>query len=121
MPGKNKTGRPSVMTDNVLRKLEHGFSCGMSDREACLYANIGESTLYDYCKQHPEFSERKAALKNMPAIKAKFVICEAIERGEVKVAQWYLERKCKEEFSLRQETNLPNYQPVVIVEDVPRE
>lgn len=121
MPEKRKAGRPSVMTDDVLRKLEQGFSCGLSDREACLFAGIGESTLYDFCKLHPEFSERKDLLKNQPKMKAKLVIAEAIERGEVKVSQWYLERKCRDEFSTRQETELSNFQPVVIVDDVPRD
>ena len=32
---------------------------GLSDREACIYADIAVSTLYDYCKKHKEFSERK--------------------------------------------------------------
>lgn len=118
---KNKGGRPTKMTETTLGKLEHAFSCGMSDREACLYADVHPSTLYDYCHKHPEFSDRKELLKHTLAIRAKKVIAEELEHGNAKIAMWYLERKCKDEFSLRQETAFSDLPPVVIVEDVPKE
>jgi Ca2+-binding EF-hand superfamily protein len=60
---KNKEGRPTVMTQETIQKLEQAFAFGSTDEEACFYANIGKSTLYDYIKANPEFSERKEALK----------------------------------------------------------
>ena len=120
MAKRKGPGRPTVMTSEVLQKLEHGFSCGLTDKEACCYAGICEATLYNYCSSNPEFLERKELLKEQPKIKAKLVIYDALKEGSVKVAQWYLERKAKDEFSTKLETDVVSYQPVVIMEDVPR-
>ena len=77
--------RPRKITKETVQKLEEGFLMGLSDREACIYADIAVSTLYDYCKKHKEFSERKELLK------------------DINLSLWYLERKCKDEFSPKQE------------------
>ena len=58
------------MTEAVLRKLEDAFALGCTDLEACLYADISKTTLYDYQKDHPEFAERKEKLKETPTLKA---------------------------------------------------
>jgi hypothetical protein len=86
--------RPTVMTDAVLRKLEEAFLMGCTDIEACLYADIGERTLYDYCDANPEFSQRKNRLKTNPAIKARKLLFQALESGEadMKTAQWMVEK-----------------------------
>ncbi|WP_235480712.1 hypothetical protein [Streptococcus suis] len=60
---KNKGGRPTKMTQGTVKKLEEAFLRGLSDEEACLYANISKPTLYDYCKKNPQFSDRKELLK----------------------------------------------------------
>lgn len=101
--GKNKGGRSSVMTDEVLRKLEYAFAMGATDKEACFHAGIGASTLYDYQKENPEFSERKWGLKGSVVLKAKTNIASAIDKGDTDLSKWYLERKAKEEFSPRAE------------------
>lgn len=119
--GKSKTrGRPSVMTAEVLQKLEHGFSRGLTDKEACCYAGISESTLYNYGNENPDFLERKELLKEQPKMKAKFVIYDALEEGNLITARWYLERKAKDEFSTKQEADLSSFKPVVIIENIPR-
>ena len=99
----NKVGRPSVMTEDVLQKLEYAFMRGLSDVEACLYADIAPSTLYNYCNEHPDFLERKEELKQHPTAKAKLNVAEEIENGNVEQSKWWLERKAKDEFSTKQE------------------
>jgi hypothetical protein len=50
MPKKSRAlvgGRPTVMTEEVMRKLEEAFSLDCTDEEACAYAGIGERT-YDH-------------------------------------------------------------------------
>lgn len=65
-------GRPSVWEDGkTLQKMEEAFSWGCSDAEACLYAEIAPATLYNYCKKHPEFLERKEQLKRNPLLLAR--------------------------------------------------
>lgn len=102
---KNKVGRPTVMTEAMIGKLELLFAKGLSDREACLIADITPSTLYDYCNLHPDFAERKELLKDKPKIKAKMNVENAISEGDTDVSKWYLERKAKDEFSTKQEVS----------------
>lgn len=81
---KDKYGRKTVMTPSVLVKLEQAFSLGCSDLEACYYAGIGKSTLYDYQKLHLEFSERKEELKSKPVLLARQTVMKGITGYEIK-------------------------------------
>lgn len=100
---KSNAGRPTVMTETTIRILEEAFSIGASDSEACFQANIGMSTLYDYCQANPAFSERKELLKDMPKYKARKNITDEINKGNQNISTWYLERKAKDEFAGRTE------------------
>lgn len=76
-------GRPTVMTPEIIAKLEYIFALGGTDKEACLYADIGLETLYNYQRNHPEFAERKALLKETPrAPSAKNHRREAWQSGQ---------------------------------------
>jgi len=86
-------GRPTKMTEITVKKLEEAFSIGCSDSEACFHAGISKPTLYDYCKLHPDFSDRKELLKSSPMFKAKKVVDTALDGGDVKTAQWVIEKK----------------------------
>lgn len=118
MSKKSNAGRPSKMNETTLGLLKQGFAVGLTDREACLFAGIHPSTLYNYCNANPEFFDQKELLKEQPKIKAKFVLAEAIEGGDVKAAQWYLERRAKEEFSPKFEATATFFEPVQIVADL---
>ena len=100
---KGKAGRPTKMTDEVVKKLVACFSNGFSDQLACDHVGIDKVTLYNYCDKHPEFSTIKERLKKNPVAAATLNIVKAIDNGDVKASQWYLERKCKDEFSIRTE------------------
>jgi hypothetical protein len=76
---------------------------GLTDLEACLYADIGTTTLYNYCEENPEFRERKEELKQHPTAKARLNVTEAIENGNEDLSKWWLERKARDEFSTKQE------------------
>ena len=102
----NKRGRPKKITEEIVQKLEEAFLQGLSDREACIYANIAPSTFYDYCSSHKDFSERKELLKENLKMKAKMNLARSIEDGNMTQSIWYLERKCKDEFSSKQEVEL---------------
>jgi len=98
-----QTGRPPVVTAEIISKLEQAFLIGATDKEACFVAGIGMSTLYDYCKANPEFSERKEALKDMPKYTARANVVKAIDEGDKNTSTWYLERKAKSEFAQKTE------------------
>lgn len=93
---ENNVGRPHSIDELTLKKLEDAFSNGATDREACFLANISQQTLYNYQKEHPEFIERKQALKDMPKYKAKQVVVKAIQEGDKQQANWYLDRRDKD-------------------------
>ena len=111
MAERNAVGRPTKMTEIVIGKLEEAFAYGASDREACFYADINPDTLYAYQKEHPEFSERKEALKERPILQARQKVVQEIQ-NDVKNAQWYLERKRKDEFSVRTELGGDGQNPI---------
>lgn len=99
-------GRPTVMTPEVVSKLEQAFSMGCSDLEACLFADISKQALYDYQEKNPEFTDRKAMLKQKMIFKARSVIAEALNNKDENTAKWLLERKLKDEFSTKTESNI---------------
>ena len=64
-------------------------------------ANISHQTLYDYQNRHPEFVERKEALKETPVLQARQTIIDNLKNPNI--ATWYLERKKKDEFTPKHE------------------
>jgi len=96
-----KLGRPTIITPEIISKLEMVFAIGGTDLEACSYADISKSTLYNYQNENPDFLERKEMLKERPFIKARQTIVKALDNPHD--AQWFLERKRKNEFAQRSE------------------
>ena len=90
---KKSVGAPTKMTDDVIRLLKDAFSWGCTDSEACCYAEIGVSTLYDYCVANPSFSELKKKLKDMPMMKARRVINGALDSDDINTAHKVVDRK----------------------------
>lgn len=86
-------GRPTVMTEDVIRKLEDAFLMGCTDTEACLYASIVPSTLYKYQESNPEFTERKETLKQNPFMQARRVTLDALRDDDRGMAIKVLDRK----------------------------
>lgn len=66
---------------------------GCTDREASLYAQIAPSTLYLYCENHPEFSERKEVLKGNPVLQAKRIQLAELQSDNSAIAQKVIDRK----------------------------
>lgn len=85
-------GRPTVMTDETIAKLEDAFAWGCSDTEACCYADIAPSTLYRYQESHEGFSERKEVLKNSVKMRAKRVISASIDANDLASAHKVIDR-----------------------------
>ena len=95
-------GRNTVMTPEVVRKLEDCFVNALTDEQACIYVGIGLRTLHDYCTLNPKFRIKKEELKKRVDIKAKMNIVKSIVKdNNIQDSKWWNERKNKEEFSLR--------------------
>jgi len=116
MPRKKKSnaGRPTVMTEATIQKLEQAFVNDFTDAEACLYADIKPSTLYLYQKNNPEFLEKKELLKNSLSMKAKTEVARKISKGDKDTIKWWLERRRKAEFSTREEVTGANGEPLTV-------
>lgn len=99
-------GRPRKITKEVVGKLEYAFMKGFNISEACDYAEISRDTYYEKLKQSKEFSDKMDRAKTNLQRRAKINLAEAIECGDLNESKYYLERKCKDEFSIKQEINL---------------
>lgn len=95
----NKGGRPTKMTELVVKKLEEAFLWGCTDVEACQYAGISRTTLTKYQHEHPEFLDKKERFKAEPFLRARKCLVESLE-NDPHLALKFLERKLREEFSL---------------------
>ena len=100
---ETKMGRPTVMTDAVVSKLEYGFMKGLNVTECCHYADISRNCFYEYLEKNPDFKDRIEELKSNPSTRAKLNVVEAIENGDTDMSKWWLERKNRDEFSVKQE------------------
>ena len=91
-------GRPTVMTELAVAKLEEAFLLGCTDEEACFYADISTTTLYRYQQDNPDFWERKGLLKESPIFAArKCVVTEVAKNPEM--AYRFLKDKKPKEFA----------------------
>jgi hypothetical protein len=96
---KKDVGRPTVVTEDVVRKLESVFKLGVKDNVACNYAGIPERTYYDHLKGNEDFRSRIRAAQNYPRIAAGQTVVRAFtEDNDVQSARWWLEKKHPDEF-----------------------
>lgn len=106
-----KIGRPTKLTPETIDKLRTAFLMGCSDIEACLYADISKTALYNYQNKNPDFVDQKEQWKEQLTLKARTVVANALNNKDENTAKWYLERKAKNEFSTKVENettlNLP--------------
>ena len=89
---EKKVGRPSIVRDEVVQKLEQAFAIGATDTEACSFAGISRGTLYNYIQKNPTFLDRISELKSKLPLRAKFELKQLVESGNEKAIFWYLDR-----------------------------
>ena len=98
--------RPSKMTPKIVANLIKAFSNSLNDDEACLFCDISKNTLYRFIDRNPIFWHQKEILKQKPNIKAKLNKVAEINKGNSSESWWWLERKSRNEFSLKTETDV---------------
>ena len=112
-----KMGRPPKLTELTVKKLCESFAYGCTDLEACLYADISKTALYNYEKKNPHFVEQKAKLKENPVLQARKSVVDGL-RLDPNLSLKFLERKKKDEFGLQPtliESNTPKLQQNILV------
>lgn len=113
---KKKTGRPAKITGPVIDKLDYAYSIGCSDPEAATYAGVSLSCLYRYLNDHPEYRDRREALKKKPVLEARETVLQSIRSGDPVTAKWYLEKQAPEDFGSRAELTV-NHAGGLTIED----
>ena len=99
---KWKVWRPTKLTPETVKKIEEAFSLDCTVSEACFYAWISRETYYTFIKKYPEYADRFEALRNKPVLLARQELVKGM-KWNPEMALKYLERKRKNEFSLKQE------------------
>jgi len=105
-------GRPSVMTESVIRILEEAFMNGMTDLRACEMAKISKTSFYHHLNIDSKFADRIELAKEFLVQAARMVVSSAIKQKDINTAKWYLERKAKEEFGVRTEVTGAEGEPI---------
>lgn len=100
---KVQKGRPTVMTETTVQKLEQALREGFSVDMACHVSGISRSTYYDHINSDPAFSYKMELAQDWVTQRAKQVVAKAIDNGDLKAAQWWLERKARGEFASNQQ------------------
>jgi len=90
------------LDDITIKKLEEAFSIGSDVRAACFYADISTQTYYNWINESEELAEKFDRLREKPVLKAYQTVVQDL--GTIETAKWYLERKRKNEFSIKRET-----------------
>lgn len=97
----NQGGRPRVPISE-WEILLGGIASGLTNRDACTLAGIGESTFYEKQKDDPEFAERvKRALVQFKHERIKKIR----EDTSWQSSAWLLERKFPEEFGRKDQVD----------------
>lgn len=98
--------RPTKITEETVKKLEFAFAHDFNISEACDHADISRETYYNHINSSEEFSDKMERAQSDLKRKAKIVVANAIEEGNIGQAQWFLERRAKEEYSLKQTVDM---------------
>ncbi len=99
-----RMGRKPIITPEVCQNLTKILELGHSITLACQYAQISRDSYYKYVKKDQEFSDKMERAKNYLLIEASSVIAKQIIKNKnVKIAQWYLEKKLPDDFGIKKE------------------
>ena len=77
-----KPGHPSKYTPTAVRRLLAAIADGMSNKAACIAANIGVATLRDWRNEHPDLELRMEEVREKARQKALRRIKVAAEQGD---------------------------------------
>lgn len=90
-------GRPTVDTPELRQKIEEVAALDASVEEIAFYAGISRETYYQLIKKDKAFSDRIAALRQRPVLKARQTVITKLGESYQNAID-YLKRKKKLEF-----------------------
>lgn len=90
------------LTPEVIKELEKYFTYGLTDEQACYKVGIGTTTFYNYCRENPEFADKRNILKDDVIINAKILVAEKIkDKDESFTKMVYTQEKMKERANVK--------------------
>lgn len=89
----NLGGRPTAITDSVVRKLEDIFKIGGTVEEACSHAGIAKSTYYERLKVDEGFRTDMEVAQHYSDLLAKNVVIKAVKDDDLNTSKWWLEKR----------------------------
>lgn len=91
---KDLGGRPTLLTEATIRKLEELFKAGSTVEQACIYANIGKSTYYDWLKADDSFRMKmEKAQYYVDVVAQNIVVDDIVNKKNIDSAKWWLVNK----------------------------
>lgn len=104
MAKKNKGGRPTVVTPEVIAKLIEAFKNDFTQKEACIYACISEDTYIRKYANDKSFAAQMDGAKAFLFFAAKRNIAQAVANKKDVENSWkYLSKRQKDVYSDRSE------------------
>lgn len=97
IPKGLKRGAPAVITPPVETQILMGVRAGMSINTASAYAGVPKSTVHDYIKNNPDFSDKIQTIRETPLSLALMTVYQALEAGDLETSKWYIEQCRKRE------------------------
>src|SRR4051812_14349545 len=91
-------GRPSILTQDVIRKLEEAFCMDATDGEACAFAGISEASYYHHRKENEDFSDQMDRAKQFPFMLAKKGLLQALKEGDGNLLLKWLKNRQRDRY-----------------------
>lgn len=108
-------GRPSKLTEPLVRKLEEAFGWDATVEQACAHAKIPRTIFYGYLKKNKNFADRMELARHKPLGLAKNAVFKQVsEQGDGDLGLKVLERREKKRYSPRTEVSGPDGAPVAV-------
>ena len=111
-PSSRAIGRPTIKTEEMVKKLEEVFRLGVKDSTACAHAGISRQTFYLWQQEDDDFSDRMETAKSYALLVSKQIIVKQLaDKDEdiakrTELAKWYLERYDTKQASGMQNTQV---------------
>jgi hypothetical protein len=104
VPVPNKGGRPSKYTPENVEKLLGAIADGLTIRQSCVAAGIGEQTLRDWQERYPDLDLRLAEARELARQKALASIKAAGEAGDWRAMEAFLRLSFHQDY--RRDSNI---------------
>jgi hypothetical protein len=101
-------GRPSKITEDIIRKLEEAFYIDCTVGEACSRAGIGTSTYYEHIEKNKEFADKMRIAQDFAITSARAILFKSMKEandgmGDGRLALEVVKRRDKKRYSDRTE------------------